>query len=699
MDPRIQLLIRRLQVGPYDVTAFGRIREQLSALREEIAASGDLETIKKIIELIDSWSESARDQTAASMAQFEAASLCEIEFQDIESAVQRYALSLELNPSNVESFQRLVPLLRERGDIEGLETILNQLLSALAAFDTGESSFRVEVLREIANLASDNNRNLDGAIQALEEIVDFEPDLSDVKELARLRSIRGQPGDVERAADLFYTVGDVLGAPDGLELVSKALDLNPSHEEALGTLEQWTPQKEHFTQLKYRWAAYLEKAPSGSAADERRRKLAQAYGESKEFKKGLDCIVPLVEQSDPAAKEIHIKLKAGLDVANRISQASQRASLKQSQVATKEPSPKRMKKTMVGYKVDAPSAESRLQPAVPQQPVAPAAPQQPLIPSIPQQPVNPPVPQTQPIAQKPLVQTPDPGSLKPPAIAAIPVPASALIRPDVEQVAAVVQENSGSYQHVEVFSQPPDAVSEPPIPISLPPEQAPASADTTMEYELQLRKKSRMPWFIAVAIVLLSATGFAAYRLMSSEGAQDTTEQESPQPAEPVATPKPDQEKKPEPTAEAQPPSVEEKKTAAEEKEAQVETPPKRKTESRAPGNKRGPVVELVTKRAKFKRGKVDKKSVFALLEKNIPKIERCYARALKRNKRLKGRVTFAWTIKKSGYVYGAKRIQGPIKDRKMINCVGRVLNKVRYERPKRQSARVIIPFLFKRPK
>jgi outer membrane biosynthesis protein TonB len=698
MDPRIQIVVRRLQVGPYDVTAFSRIRDQLAALREGIAAAGDQETLKNIIALIDKWAQSTHDQNAASMAQFEAASLCEVELQDVESAVQRYVLSLKLNPGNVESFHRLVPLLRNQGDVKRLETILNQQQSALAGIDTVEPSVRVEVLREIAKVGAEKNRNLNGAIQALEEIVNLEPDLSDVKELARLRSVRGQTGDVERAADLFYTMGDVLGALEGMEMVSNALDLNPAHEEALGLLEQWTPQQEHFATLKYRWAAYLEKAPSGSAADERRLNLAQAYGASNEFQKGLDCIAPLFKRGDTAAKEIHIKLRAGLEVANKASQALRPSSPKQPLVASGTSSPRRMKRTMVGYKVDKPTGETGLPAAAPQ-------------------PFTPPTPQARRIHHQPPGQTTDPSPPKPPAIAAVPVPASALISPDAGRVPAVVQESNGSYQQVDVVSLPPGATSEPPIPISLPPEQLLDSSDTTMEYESLLRKKSRLPWFVAAGIVLLSATGFAAYQFTSSENARDATQQESsepakeesPQPAEPVVTPKAEEEKEPVPSAEAQQPPVEEKtatetaepsgKSTAEAQEAQVEEPPKRKDKAKASNKKSGPVVELVTKRARFKRGKVDKKSVYALLEKNMPKIERCYARALKRKKRLKGRVTFAWTIKKSGYVYGAKRIQGPIKDKKMINCVRGVLNKIRYKRPKRESARVIMPFLFKRPK
>jgi outer membrane biosynthesis protein TonB len=379
---------------------------------------------------------------------------------------------------------------------------------------------------------------------------------------------------------------------------------------------------------------------------------------------------------------------------------------------------------MVGYKVDPPTGESGLLAAVPQQPFP--APSQ-------KQPLAPPALQTQPTPQQPPIQTAEPNPPKPPAIAAVPVPASALIRPDTDQVAAVVQENSGSYQQVDVFSQPPGATSEPPIPISLSPEQigAPsepaipislspgqtsASPDSTLEYELELRKKPRTPWFIAAGIVLLSATGFAAYRFVGSESAQDTTPQEptepikkeSPQPTDTVATKDPDQEKKSDPSLEAQKPTVEEKKpadtaepaekSAAEAQEAQAETPPQQNAKEKK-SKERGPDVVLLTKRARFKRGKLDKEDVFARVEKNLPKIKRCYTRALRRKKNLKGRVTFAWTIKKNGYVYGAKRIQGPIKDKKMINCARRVLNKIRYKRPKGQSARVIMPLLFKRPK
>jgi hypothetical protein len=350
MDPQTQKLIRRLQSGPYDATALDRIREELAMQREQLATSNDRETLRDVAALLDTWAQSARDNAVASVAYFEAGSIYEIELNAFEIAAQRYASSLSLNAANMETFRRLVPMLRKREAYDRLEAIIGEQARVLATADTVDPAIRLEVLREIAKMSADKTGNLDNAIQSYEDIVNLEPDLSDVIELARLRSNRGQSGDIERAADLYYTAGDVTGEPDGIEMVSKALDLNPSHADALALLERWIPQKEQAPKLRYRWAAFLEKAQPGPASDARRRALALAYETTGEYQKGLDCIAPLLKQGDAEAKEIHIKLRARLDLANK---APQPPSPAQPETVEKSSDKRSFKKTMLGYKVDA----------------------------------------------------------------------------------------------------------------------------------------------------------------------------------------------------------------------------------------------------------------------------------------------------------------------------------------------------------
>ncbi|MBN1656438.1 MAG: AgmX/PglI C-terminal domain-containing protein [Deltaproteobacteria bacterium] len=685
MDPRIQKLIDRLRTGPYDVTAIGRVREELTIIRELVAASGDLDSLRQIVAMLDAWAQSARDRAASSLARFEAGNLCEGQLGDIEGAIQRYASSLDLNASNMEPFNRLVPLLRNQGNFERLETILDRQAKALAGVSTVQPSVRVEVLREIAKACLERNRNPEGAIRAYEEVVDLEPDLSDVKELARLLSIRGKAGDSERAADLYYTMGDVLGEPDGIEMVSKALDLNPGHEEALALLEQWTPPEERFRQLKYRWAAYLEKVRSGREADDRRRVLAQAYAEAGDFQKGIDCIAPLFHAGDAAAKEIHIKLRAGLDFASTASRPQPPLIPKTAEAA---PSGQRViKKTMLGYKVEAPSPAAETPVAATGIPSERAA--------------------SQPQANRfPLPSTTtDPNPPKPPPITALLVPSAAQAQfSQPPEAARPIGEEPNRQSQPSL--QPDDFAGEPPIAISVTPEELHEIEDESIaDYQTQLRKKSRLPWIIGAVILALGATGFAIFQggffaSVGSREAKESATQESAalktkqakpaRPIEPPATPKTAGEKTPEQKLEERQPTV--------EGETQQKQPPAREVKPREPEKKAGPSVELQAKRAKFKGGKIDKEKVIDALEKNLLKIERCYSAALKRKRNLKGRLTFAWTIKKNGYVYGAKDIQSTIKEKKMVTCIKGVLNRIRYARPKGQNARVIMPFVFEPP-
>ena len=654
MDSQTIKLISRLRSGPYDATALSRIREELVVVREQLAAKQERKTLTNLAELLEAWAKSTADRGAASLALYDAAQIAELDLKDDARAAQLYSASLELNAFNKESLDRLEPLLRRNGQYQQLDALLNFQLKALTDAGASGSSEYVQLLRSLAKLRSQDTGNTDGAIQAYEAALDIEPDLTDVTELASLYVSRGNQGDAARAADLYYTLGDILEEPDRIPMLEKALDLVPNHEGALALLEKTAPGADPAGtfKLKNRWIKYLELVPSGPDSDARRRSLAQAYAVEGRYEEALACITEQVKNNDEAARKIYVEIRSKTNLAEMTGADSSTGGAA-GPVRAAGGRAVQPKKTLVGYRVPDLAGLEDMAPR--------SAGKAPVPPPLPAAGVSPPLPG--PVDFQPLAPT---GPRMQPAEPAQPM-----------------QHAAAAMAQAETAAQP----------ISL-------RQDLELDDETALRKKFPVKWLIGGAVLVIVIGAILAFKpqiqklvgSMKSGGATTAAGAQKPgtaaKPAVPPRAPAPVP-PKPSDQAAANAPAA----------PADTQTPPAATgEEAKAPGS--GLSVLLITAKAKYRGGKLDKEKVVKTLEEKIPDLEKCYSNALKRKPKLKGELTYSWTVNLAGRVSGIRKQRAStISNTAMITCATTVIRNTRFPKPKRGSATVQMPIAFSRAK
>jgi len=194
MDSQTLELFRCLQSGPYDETGLERIRRLLQTQRRLLRMKNDTATLAEIIELMQGWAEATPEPRLATLAMLEASDIAERELRQPERAAQ----------------------LRAEASADADERDAAQKAEHFAALGArrGEAG------------------DLDGAIEAYERALDAAADVEIIYALADLYTQRARSGDAEQAADLYCTLGDVLGNPEGILMLERALALAPKHVEA-----------------------------------------------------------------------------------------------------------------------------------------------------------------------------------------------------------------------------------------------------------------------------------------------------------------------------------------------------------------------------------------------------------------------------------------------------------------------------------
>jgi len=118
----------------------------------------------------------------------------------------------------------------------------------------------------------------------------------------------------------------------------------------------------------------------------------------------------------------------------------------------------------------------------------------------------------------------------------------------------------------------------------------------------------------------------------------------------------------------------------------------------RLAGRKRGKKVRgrVKTIKALSKvRGSIDRKAVYAAINKKMHKIQRCYEREVMKKGNLSGKVTAEWTIGSNGRVRRAKIKLSTINSRKVDACVLGVIKRIKFPKPKGGDVIVVFPFIF----
>lgn len=100
---------------------------------------------------------------------------------------------------------------------------------------------------------------------------------------------------------------------------------------------------------------------------------------------------------------------------------------------------------------------------------------------------------------------------------------------------------------------------------------------------------------------------------------------------------------------------------------------------------------------AKLSGGKLSEAQLSDALGKAEPKFLACYAQASEKKPRMKGSVIYSFTVKTNGKVTNIKRVGGTLRDDSLTQCSVKVLEAMRFPKPRKQSAQVKLPIQYKR--
>jgi hypothetical protein len=95
--------------------------------------------------------------------------------------------------------------------------------------------------------------------------------------------------------------------------------------------------------------------------------------------------------------------------------------------------------------------------------------------------------------------------------------------------------------------------------------------------------------------------------------------------------------------------------------------------------------------------GKLTEPQLRAAIEKLAPKLDQCYAAALEKRPRLKGKLIVEFKVKQNGLVGAAKKHGGTIKDADLTRCTIDAIWTTRFPRPRKQAAQIRLPLEYKR--
>jgi hypothetical protein len=311
MNQQTLELLRRLQSSERDAQAFESIRSLLASQRSHLVSEDDRATLADLSELLEVWAETATPDLAAA-ATASAAQIADEDLEQAERAVQLYVLSLERAPGASDPLERLDALLCRRGERDRLESILAVHAKTLRERAEVDPERVGAVLRRLGQLRADGGGDVNAAIEAYEQALDLAADPDTIRALADLYAKRGAPGDDVQAADLYCTLGDVMGAPDGAAMLERALDQAPGHDAALDLLESYVPIADQPTRLKQRWGAYIERSNDEAGVDKRRLLLARAHAAEGKHREALICIGPMVDKGDAEALRLQAAFLANL---------------------------------------------------------------------------------------------------------------------------------------------------------------------------------------------------------------------------------------------------------------------------------------------------------------------------------------------------------------------------------------------------
>jgi outer membrane biosynthesis protein TonB/tetratricopeptide (TPR) repeat protein len=351
MDPQTLELLRLLQASAHDAESYAQIRSLLAGQRRKLAAADDRATLADISELLEVWGEGAPPGMAAG-ALNEAALIAEEDLEQAERAVQLYTQSFQRDPGEESTLTKLEAMLARRNDRERFETLLASQAAALVERGASDPALPASLYKRLGGLRADRG-DIGGAIDAYEQVLELDANPEILRVLAEAYTLRGGVADAAQAADLYYTLGDVAGGPDGVQWLERALDQVPAHDDALALLESYLPADQHGAKLQKRWEAYVAHSENEAAAGQRRLALARMYAERGDAREALICLGPLIERSDAEALTLQAEYLATL----RADEARARESGTNGAHAANGTGKAQKPPTLVGFRVPPPDPQ------------------------------------------------------------------------------------------------------------------------------------------------------------------------------------------------------------------------------------------------------------------------------------------------------------------------------------------------------
>ena len=652
MDRGMLEVLRLLRAGPAGGASLAEVQAALDGALEAPGDTSDAALRSEALELLETRCRAEKDPEGLAQAQCLKAQIYGCDEDPREALC--YELALEADPACDKAAHALIDLQSSTGEVDRLAEMLARRARALAAMPEIDDDSLAQAYRDLAVIRSGVLSDVDGAIEAYNHAIDFDPDVGTIETLAKLYSERSQPGDEEQAADLYCAIGAALSGKRAVEYLERALDLMPDHDEAMERLEGLIPVDAQYARLRDRWARYIERAGDDPDADERRVLLSRAHASHGRYRDALLCIAPVVDRGDATALALREAYVANLEEeaaqgADGAAQAIERSPRKAIRA--------RSGHTMIGF--DLGKELSRA--------VASASGEASVSPS---------------------AGTPSPLPLPPPA-STLPSAASRVVLPlpapepasrapaQLEQAPEVDHAAAGSADNQQPASPPttPGEVS------SLAPrgdlEQSPRSPERAGR-----TRGVRTAWFAGAGLIAVVG---AVIALRTSDGAGSTA-------ASAGSASKVTESRAREDGRKAKPAT----RNTANAKRRAKEARAKARAQRRAQKRSAKPVVRIVRSAARFRGGKVSQEEFFERVERALPQVEKCYKKALARKPGLRGRIVYGVTLKKGGSSSTVDRVSGSLTDPSLGACGRAVLRHVRYPAPtSKRTVRVRLPIKF----
>jgi type IV secretory pathway VirB10-like protein len=105
--------------------------------------------------------------------------------------------------------------------------------------------------------------------------------------------------------------------------------------------------------------------------------------------------------------------------------------------------------------------------------------------------------------------------------------------------------------------------------------------------------------------------------------------------------------------------------------------------------------LDVEVGQVRVRGGGLAAKAVGSAIDDGISKIERCYADAVDRKPGIEGKLTFSFSIDKSGKATKVRKQGGNIKDAALQRCSGDAIQKIRFPKAKKRAAQVTLPLAY----